>query len=120
MTPFWRIMVLIGTCAVFVAGLGLMLYFGGVGYGAILLLLIGAALAMLWSSSRAGRSARRTGWALDVPAIAGLAVIVLMTWRVGQYSPFLYQGGMVLLSLATAAAVAAVACPSSIDCQSMA
>jgi peptidoglycan/LPS O-acetylase OafA/YrhL len=77
-------------------------------------LLIGAALAMLWPSSRAGRSARKTGWLLDAPAVAGLAVIVLMTWRVGQYSPFLYQGGMVLLSLATAAAVAAAACPSSI------
>ncbi|HEY7325947.1 MAG TPA: acyltransferase family protein [Streptosporangiaceae bacterium] len=77
-------------------------------------LLIGAALAMLWPSSRAGRSARKVGWLLDVPAVAGLAVIVLMTWRVGQYSPFLYQGGMVLLSLATAAAVAAAACPSSI------
>jgi len=77
-------------------------------------LLIGAALAMLWPSSRAGRSARKTGRLLDVPAVAGLAVIVLMTWRVGQYSPFLYQGGMVLLSLATAAAVAAAACPSSI------
>jgi peptidoglycan/LPS O-acetylase OafA/YrhL len=77
-------------------------------------LLIGAALAMLWPSSRAGRTARKTGWLLDAPAIAGLAVIVLMTWRVGQYSPFLYQGGIVLLSLATAAAVAAAACPGSI------
>src|SRR5215475_8785245 len=77
-------------------------------------LLIGAALAMVWPSSRAGRTARKTGWLLDGPAIAGLAVIVLMTWRVGQYSPFLYQGGMVLLSLGTAAAVAAAACPGSI------
>ena len=77
-------------------------------------LLIGAALAMLWPSSRAGRTTRKVAWFLDVPALAGLAVIVLMTWRVGQYSPFLYKGGMVLLSLATAAAVAAVACPASI------
>jgi peptidoglycan/LPS O-acetylase OafA/YrhL/lysophospholipase L1-like esterase len=77
-------------------------------------LLIGAALAMLWPSSRAGKTARKTGWLLDMPALAGLAVIVLMTWRIGQYSPFLYQGGMVLLSLATAAAVAAAACPGSI------
>ena len=77
-------------------------------------LLIGAALAMVWPSSRAGRTTRKVAWLLDVPALAGLAVIVLMTWRVGQYSPFLYQGGMVLLSLATAAVVAAVACPGSI------
>jgi len=77
-------------------------------------LLIGAALAMVWPSTRAGRTTRKVAWLLDVPALAGLAVIVLMTWRVGQYSPFLYQGGMVLLSLATAAAVAAVACPASV------
>ena len=77
-------------------------------------LLIGAALAMLWPSSRAGRTTRKVGWLLDAPAAAGLVVIVLMTWRVGQYSPFLYQGGIVLLSLATAAAVAAAACPGSI------
>jgi peptidoglycan/LPS O-acetylase OafA/YrhL len=77
-------------------------------------LLIGAALAMVWPSSRAGRTTRKVAWLLDVPALAGLAVIALMTWRIGQYSPFLYKGGMVLLSLATAAAVAAVACPGSI------
>ena len=29
--------------------------------------------------------------------IAGLVVIALMVWRVGQYSPFLYRGGIVLL-----------------------
>ena len=77
-------------------------------------LLIGAALAMVWPSTRAGRTAKKAAWLLDVPALAGLAVILLMTWRVGQYSPFLYEGGLVLLSLATAAVVAAVACPSSI------
>jgi peptidoglycan/LPS O-acetylase OafA/YrhL len=77
-------------------------------------LLIGAALAMLWPSSRAGRTTRKVAWLFDVPGLAGLGVILLMTWRVGQYSPFLYQGGMVLLSVATAAVVAAVACPRSV------
>ena len=37
-----------------------------------------------------------------------------MIWRVGQYSPFTYQGGLVLLSVATAGVVAAVACPGSL------
>src|SRR5277367_4056119 len=38
-------------------------------------LLIGAALAMLWSSGRAARSAKGIQRALDVPGFAGLAVI---------------------------------------------
>jgi hypothetical protein len=37
-----------------------------------------------------------------------------MIWRVGQYSPFSYRGGLVLLSVATAAVVAATAYPASI------
>jgi len=55
--------------------------------------------------SRAGRVL------LDVAGVAGLAGIGLMVWRVGQYSPFLYRGGLVALSVATVAVVAAVACP---------
>ncbi len=54
---------------------------------------------------RAGRAL------LDVAGLAGLAGIGLMVWRVGQYSPFLYRGGLVVLSVATVAVVAAVACP---------
>jgi peptidoglycan/LPS O-acetylase OafA/YrhL/lysophospholipase L1-like esterase len=77
-------------------------------------LLIGAALAMVWPSGRAARASRKTRIALDIPAIAGLAVIAFMIWRVGQYSPFLYRGGLVLLSVATAAVVAATACPGSV------
>jgi hypothetical protein len=37
-----------------------------------------------------------------------------MIWRVGQYSAFTYQGGLVLLSVATAGVVAAAACPGSL------
>jgi peptidoglycan/LPS O-acetylase OafA/YrhL/lysophospholipase L1-like esterase len=77
-------------------------------------LLIGAALAMLWPSSRAAKARKLTSRLLDVPATAGLVVIALMIWRVGQYSPFLYKGGLVVLSVATAAVVAAVACPGSL------
>jgi len=77
-------------------------------------LLIGAALAMAWPSSRAARAGKTTSRLLDGPAVAGLVVIGLMIWRVGQYSTFLYQGGLVVLSIATAAVVAAVACPGSL------
>jgi peptidoglycan/LPS O-acetylase OafA/YrhL/lysophospholipase L1-like esterase len=76
-------------------------------------LLIGAALAMTWPSRRLapGRAARAL---LDVGGFAGLAVIALMIWRTGQYSPFLYRGGLVLLSFASAAVIAAVAVPSAL------
>jgi peptidoglycan/LPS O-acetylase OafA/YrhL len=76
-------------------------------------LLIGAALAMAWSSKRAAGASRACRISLDVPAFAGLAVILLMVWRVGQYSAFLYRGGMVVLSIATVAVLAGAAVPGS-------
>jgi peptidoglycan/LPS O-acetylase OafA/YrhL len=81
-------------------------------------LLIGAALAMVWPSRQVAASARASGRrariALDAGAIAGLIVIFVMIWRTGQYSPFLYRGGLVLLSVATAAVIAAAALPGSL------
>ena len=77
-------------------------------------LLIGAALAMVWSSGRAARSAKRVQRVLDVPGFVGLAVIAVLIWRVGQYDTFLYHGGLVVLSVATAAVVAAAACPATL------
>jgi peptidoglycan/LPS O-acetylase OafA/YrhL len=65
-------------------------------------LLFGAALAMVWPSRRLSRrislQARNT---LDGLGVFGLLVIALMIWRVGEFSAFLYQGGFVVLSLAT-------------------
>ncbi len=77
-------------------------------------LLIGAALAMVWPSRRTARTALWTRVTLDGAGFAGLAVVGLMIWRVGQYSAFTYQGGLVLLSVATAGVVAAAACPGSL------
>jgi peptidoglycan/LPS O-acetylase OafA/YrhL len=75
-------------------------------------LLFGAALAMVWPSRglRADISpaARRF---IDGMGVLGLLAIVLLIWRTNEYSPFLYRGGMVLLSLATCLVVAAVAHP---------
>ena len=42
-------------------------------------------------------------WLLDAAGIAGLAVIGLLVWRTNQYSDFMFRGGLVLLSVATAA-----------------
>ncbi|MGN6586199.1 MAG: acyltransferase family protein [Solirubrobacterales bacterium] len=65
-------------------------------------LLFGCALAMVWPSRRLNRritpQARNT---LDGMGVAGLLIIALMIWQVGEFSRFLYQGGFVVLSLAT-------------------
>jgi peptidoglycan/LPS O-acetylase OafA/YrhL len=65
-------------------------------------LLFGAALAMVWPSRRLSHritpQARNT---LDALGVLGLLIMALMIWRTGQFSSFLYQGGFVVLSLAT-------------------
>jgi len=75
-------------------------------------LLIGAAVAMVWPTRRGGRAlpsgARRL---LDAAGMAGLAVVALLVWRTNQYSPFMFKGGLVVLSVATGLVVAAVATP---------
>ncbi len=72
--------------------------------------LIGAALAMAWPSRDAAAEGRARTW-LDAGGFAGLAVIGVLIWRTGQYSPFLYRGGIIVLSVAAAAVIAAVATP---------
>ena len=53
-------------------------------------------------------------WLLDAAGVAGLAVIGLLVWRTNQYSDFMFRGGLVVLSVATAATVAAVVTPGSL------
>jgi peptidoglycan/LPS O-acetylase OafA/YrhL len=85
-------------------------------------LLIGAAVAIVWPTRRAvpaGESTDRrvptaARWALDVVGFAGLAVIGLLIWRTNEYSDFMFRGGLVVLSVATAATVAAAATPGSL------
>jgi peptidoglycan/LPS O-acetylase OafA/YrhL len=75
-------------------------------------LLAGAALAMVWPSRRLKTGiavgARR---ALDGLGIVGLLGIGLLVWRTSEFSPFLYQGGFVLLAISTVLVVAALAHP---------
>jgi peptidoglycan/LPS O-acetylase OafA/YrhL len=77
-------------------------------------LLIGAALAFVCPARMmaAEVSARRKRL-LDGAGVAGLVVIGLLIWRTTQYSPFLYRGGMVTLSVATAAVIWSAASPAS-------
>ena len=89
-------------------------------------LLIGAALALAWPTRRARReraagdraaaasptgSSRRAIALLDGGGVLGLVAIGLMIWRSSEYSAFLYQGGLLLLSVATVVVIAAVVYP---------
>jgi peptidoglycan/LPS O-acetylase OafA/YrhL len=77
-------------------------------------LLGGAALAMMWPSRRlkAGVAAGARN-VLDGVGAVGLVTIALLIWRTDQYSPFIYHGGLVLLTIATVLVVAALAHPAS-------
>jgi peptidoglycan/LPS O-acetylase OafA/YrhL len=94
-------------------------------------LLCGAALAFLWSpgekyspsetrhrrlrlSSR-GRLRRRWGWTapllLDVVGFAALGGLVCFFLNLGEFEPFLYNGGFALVALATTATIMVVVNP---------
>lgn len=77
-------------------------------------LLIGAALSIIWPSRklspRIDRFSRRL---LDGVGMLSIAAILVMIWSTNEYDAFLYPGGLVLLSLAAAAAVAVLAHPAS-------
>ena len=85
-------------------------------------LLIGAALAMVWPTRRLGPSGSPVAWKvpaaarwlIDAAGLAGLAGILALIWRTNEYSGFMFHGGMVLLSVATAATVGAAVTPGSL------
>ncbi|MHB1684854.1 MAG: acyltransferase family protein [Bacilli bacterium] len=78
-------------------------------------LLIGAVLALVWPSRKLSATVSlRARLTLDLAGAAGLLVVFFMIWRTNQYEVFLYRGGMVLLSVAAAAAVATLAHPASL------
>ena len=78
-------------------------------------LLIGAALAMVWPSRHLRAEGLTSGRRrlLEGAGVLGLVVVALMIWQTDEYSGFLYHGGLVMLSVATALVVAALAHPAS-------
>ena len=78
-------------------------------------LLVGAVLAMVWPSRklRADLITVRGRLLLDAAGVVGLVVIGLLIWRTSEYSPFLYKGGILLLSVATVLTVTALVHPAS-------
>ena len=70
-------------------------------------LLIGAALAFVWPRTRRfAPITPRARTVLEVAGGAALAGIIVMYWQTGQFDPFVYRGGMVLLSVLTAILIA--------------
>jgi peptidoglycan/LPS O-acetylase OafA/YrhL len=78
-------------------------------------LLVGAALAMVWPSREllADRISLRGRLLLDGVGVAGLVIIGYLILRTNEYSPFLYKGGIVLLSVAAVLTVTALVHPAS-------
>ena len=77
-------------------------------------LLIGAALALLWPSDKFSTSLTGSKrWILDGTGALGLGIVLWMILNSNEYQTFLYQGGLLLFSLAAAAVVAALAHPAS-------
>lgn len=80
----------------------------------IFALLIGAALAVVWPSIKlkANVSAPAQGL-LDAVGLAALIVLLWSIWHTNEYEPFLYRGGLVLISIITAVLIAVLAHPAS-------
>lgn len=75
-------------------------------------LLIGAALAIIWPSSRLTTMlSKQSSIKLDMVGVCGLMVIFYMIFKTDDYDESLYRGGMVVLSVASALIIAAVASP---------
>jgi peptidoglycan/LPS O-acetylase OafA/YrhL len=66
------------------------------------------------SHSGYGSDGLATRVLLDAAGLIGLAAIFVMIWRVSEYSPFAYRGGLVLLSIATVGVLAATAYPGTV------
>lgn len=77
-------------------------------------LLVGAALAMVWPGGKmTGELTGSKKLILDGAGALGLLTVLLMLVKTNQYQPFLYQGGLLLFSIAAAVLVAVLAHPAS-------
>ncbi|WP_437435455.1 acyltransferase family protein [Fictibacillus arsenicus] len=77
-------------------------------------LLLGASLAVIWPSRKLSTSLpSEIRWKLDFVGLFALSFIFYMFWSSDQYQEFLYQGGMVAISVASLLVVAVIVHPSS-------
>jgi peptidoglycan/LPS O-acetylase OafA/YrhL len=77
-------------------------------------LLLGASLAVIWPSRKLSTNLpSEIRWKLDFVGLFALGFIFYMFWSTDQYQDFLYQGGMVAMSVASMLVVAVIVHPSS-------
>ncbi|MGD6961170.1 acyltransferase family protein [Fictibacillus phosphorivorans] len=77
-------------------------------------LLLGASLAVIWPSRKLSSTLPpEIRWKLDFVGLSALAFIFYMFASTDQYQDFLYQGGMVAISVAALLVVAVMVHPSS-------
>ncbi|MFD1358954.1 acyltransferase family protein [Fictibacillus halophilus] len=77
-------------------------------------LLLGASLAVIWPSRKLSTNLpSEIRWKLDFVGLFALGFIFYMFWSTDQYQDFLYQGGMVAMSVASLLVVAVIVHPSS-------
>lgn len=76
-------------------------------------LLIGAALAFVWRPRAKEAKRNWKHWSLDGIGIAAFIALAIAFLFMDEFNPFLYQGGMLLVSIATAFVIAAVVHPNS-------
>ncbi len=75
-------------------------------------LLVGALLAFAWPAARLRANvSRRAVGALDGVGVVALLAILVLFWRVRDYDPSLYRGGLLLVAVCAAALVAVLAHP---------
>jgi peptidoglycan/LPS O-acetylase OafA/YrhL len=76
-------------------------------------LLIGAALAFVWAPKASDAARRWQSWLLDAVGWIALGGLFAAFLFLDEFNPFLYQGGMLLVAVATAFVIAAVVHPKS-------
>jgi peptidoglycan/LPS O-acetylase OafA/YrhL len=75
-------------------------------------LLLGAALALIWTPWRDRRRAGSAGaWLLDGAGLVALGLLIGLCVGLNEFQPALYRGGFALAGLATAVAIAAAVTP---------
>ncbi len=80
----------------------------------IFALLIGSALAIVWPSVKLKANVSAPAQTLlDGVGLAALFVLLWSIWHTNEYEPFLYRGGLVLISVITAILIAVLAHPAS-------
>ena len=77
-------------------------------------MLIGAALAIIWTPWRLTRNTGRRGpLVLDIMAVVGIGGVVWFFLNAGEFEPWMYRGGFLLVALSSAVLVAATVHPAS-------